>query len=317
MPNPKPFSFEPMLCESAECPPDGREWRYELKLDGFRAIGRKSGHSAQLWSRNQKDFTRRFPAVAKAITELPIDTMIDGEIVALDEEGRPSFNLLQGFGNVRAIVLYAFDLLMLSGKDVRPWPLDERRGHLREVVPTLSDNVRYCETFNVPLSELVQAVRKHQLEGIVAKRAGSPYRSGERCGDWVKWRANRGQEFVIGGYIPNGNLLDSILVGYYEGRALMYAARVRAGIPSEFRVLLSHFDELRVSRCPFANLPDRVIGRWGNGLTVAKMALCRWLDPFIVARIEFLQWTPDKRLRHARFAGIRSDKTAPDVVREV
>ncbi len=118
-----------MLCESAERPPEGREWCYELKLDGFRVIGRKPGRSAQLWSRNQKDFARRFPGVVKAIEELPSDTVIDGEVVALDESGKPSFNLLQSFGGEAAvIVLYAFDLLMLRGKDVRLWPLEERAG---------------------------------------------------------------------------------------------------------------------------------------------------------------------------------------------
>src|SRR5205814_1715670 len=104
---------------------------------------------------------------------------------------------LQGFGTAQTIVLYGFDLLMLKGKDVRLWPLDDRREALREIIQQLPDTIRYSETFNVPLRELMQAVRKHQLEGIVTKRAGSPYRSGERCGDWLKWRANRGQEFVI------------------------------------------------------------------------------------------------------------------------
>jgi ATP-dependent DNA ligase len=237
--------------------------------------------------------------------------------VALDQFGRPSFNLLQGFGNAQAIVFYAIDLLMLQGKDVRMWSLDDRREQLREIVPTLADTIRYSETFDVALPELMRAVKKHQLEGIVAKRAGSQYRSGERSADWLKWRANRGQEFVIGGYIPNGDALDSILVGHYEGRNLMYAASVRAGFSPEFRrVLLPHFEELQVTRCPFANLPDRGEGRWGEGLTVAKMVICRWLDPFIVARIEFLEWTPDNRLRHPRFGGIRSDKDARDVVRE-
>jgi bifunctional non-homologous end joining protein LigD len=125
----------------------------------------------------------------------------------------------------------------------------------------------------------MRAARKHQLEGIVAKRAGSQCRCGERSSDWVKWRANRGQEFVIGGYIPNGSVLDSILVGYYKGRDLLYAASVRAGIPAEFRqILLQHFEELRKPRCPFSNLPDHDEGRWGEGLTTAKMALCRWLE---------------------------------------
>ena len=197
--------------------------------------GRKSGRSAQLWSRNQKDFTRRFPGVLKGIAGLPNDTVIDGEVVALDEHGRPSFKLLQGFGNAQAIVFYAFDLLMLQGKDVRTWPLVERRKQLCEIVSILPDIIRYSETFNVPLPELMKAVRKHQLEGIVAKRAGSQYRSGEGCSDRVKWRDIRRQEFVVGGYIPNGNALDSLLV---EGRHLMFAASVRAGISSESRRVL-------------------------------------------------------------------------------
>jgi ATP-dependent DNA ligase len=102
-----------------------------------------------------------------------------------------------------------------------------------------------------------------------------------------------------------------------QGQHLMYAGRIRAGIPAEFRrVLFPHFEELRIERCPFRNLPDGTEGRWGEGLTAAKMVICRWLDPFIVARIEFLEWTPENRLRHPRFAGIRSDKDAREVVRE-
>jgi bifunctional non-homologous end joining protein LigD len=273
-----------MLCERAERLPEGH-WRYELKLEGFRAIGRKSRRGAQLWSRNQKDFTRRFPDVVKGIAELPSDTVIDGEIVALDEMGKPSFNLLQGFGGgASAIALYAFDLLMLRGKDVRLWPLEERREQLCDIVQYLPRTIRFSETFDVPLHQLMSAVRRHQLEGIVAKRAGSQYRSGERSADWMKWRANNGQEFVIGGYIPNSDAVGSLLVGYYDGRNLMYAASVRAGIPSEFRrVLVRHFEALRISRCRFTNLPESNGGRWAEGLTAAKMDMCCWLQPFIVA----------------------------------
>lgn len=307
-----------MLCESAERPPEGNHWQYELKLDGFRAIGRKFEHTTQLWSRNHKDFARRFPGVASALLELPSDTVIDGEIVALDQNGKPSFNLLQGFGGKAAeIVLYTFDLLMLRGQDVRSWPVEERRDNLREIVQQLSSTIRYSETFDVRLADLVTVVRRHGLEGIVPKRAGSPYRSGERSGDWLKWRLNRGQEFVIGGYIPGDDLVDSILIGYYDDLDLIYAGHVRAGLTaSSRRALLPHFEELRVPRCPFSNLPERTEGHWGDGLTAAKMAICRWLDPFLVARIEFLEWTPDERLRHPRFAGIRSDKDAREVTRD-
>jgi len=128
MPSLTPFSFEPTLRERAERPPEGPEWCYELKLDGYRAIAARSGNRTQLWSRNKKDFNRRFPSVSTAIGELPNDTIIHGEIVALDPAGKPSFGLLQGFGSeASALVLYAFDLLMLRGKDVRLWPLEERR----------------------------------------------------------------------------------------------------------------------------------------------------------------------------------------------
>ena len=307
-----------MLCETAEWPPEGRNWQYELKLDGFRAIGRKSGRSTQLWSRNQKDFARRFPSVARALLELPPDTVIDGEVVALDQAGKPAFNLLQGFGNeAPENVLYTFDLLMLGGKDVHLWPLEERRQSLREIAQQLPATIRFSERFDVPIPDLISAVRQHGLEGIVAKRAGSPYRSGERCDDWLKWRATRGQEFVIGGYIPADDLADAILVGYYEGRDLIYAGRVRAGLTARSRrALVSYLEELRVPRCPFSNLPERTEGHWGDGLTAHKMDMCRWLDPFLVARIEFLEWTPDKRLRNPRFAGIRSDKDARDITRE-
>jgi bifunctional non-homologous end joining protein LigD len=235
----------------------------------------------------------------------------------LDEGGKPSFNLLQGFASASAIVLYAFDPLMLCGKDVRRWRLDDRRDELRHAILRLPNTIRYSETFDVPLSDLVRTVRENQLEGIVAKRAGSEYRSGERSADWVKWHANKGQEFVIGGYTLNGNALDSILVGYYKGRDLMYAGSVRAGIPSEFPpVLAPHFEKLRTTRCPFADLPDRTEGRRGEGLTAAKMVLCRWLHPVVFARIEFLEWTPENRLRHPRFAGIRRDKDPKETVRE-
>ena len=318
IPTSRPFSFEPMLCHGVERLPEGRKWCYELKLDGFRALGRKAGRTPQLWSRNQKKLARRFPTVVKALTALPDDTVIDGEVVALDERGHPSFDLLQGLGTGGPlIVLYAFDLLMLRGRDIRGWPLEERRGQLSEAIKQLPDTVRYSETFSVPLADLERAVREHELEGIVAKRAGSPYRSGERCGDWLKWRANHGQEFVIAGYIPNGGVVDSLLVGYYEGRYLMYAGSVRAGLPIEFRrVLVPHLDQLQIAGCPFVNLPDRTEGRWGEGLTAAKMVACCWLHPFLVARIECLEWTPQERLRHPRFAGIRSDREAREVVRE-
>ncbi len=168
--------FEPMLCETAERPPEGPDWRYELKLDGYRAIGFKTGGQAHLWSRNGKDFVRRFPEVAKSIASLPEDTAIDGEIVALDTDGKPSFALLQNSGKA-AITFYAFDLLMMRGRDLRGSALEDRRKRLRKLVSGLPGIIRYSYTFAVPAPALVQAVKEKGLEGIAAKRASSAYRS--------------------------------------------------------------------------------------------------------------------------------------------
>jgi bifunctional non-homologous end joining protein LigD len=210
-----------------------------------------------LWSRNGKEFVPRFPQVAKAIASLPEDTAIDGEIVALDADGKPSFALLQGSGtDATPVVFYVFDLLILRGKDLRLSPLKERRKRLRKIVDGLTEIIRYSKTFSVPAATLVRAVRENGLEGMVAKRAGSIYRSG-RSGDWVKWRANRGQELVIGGYVPASNTFDSLLVGYYQGPDFMYAGRIRAGLVAESRrALLSHFAELRIEQSHSAISPS-------------------------------------------------------------
>jgi len=156
--------FEPMLCETTQRPPEGPEWRYELKLDGYRAIGFKTQGQAQLWSRNGKDFVPRFPKVAKAIASLPEDTAIDGEIVALDAHGKPSFALLQSPGaGAPAITFYAFDLLMMRGKDLRGSALEDRRDRLRKLVSGLPGIIRYSYTFAVPAPALMRVIREKGL----------------------------------------------------------------------------------------------------------------------------------------------------------
>lgn len=312
--------IEPMLLLRTESlPNDPQRWAYELKLDGYRAVAFKSASRLYLRSRNDNDFSVRYPAVVAGLAGLPDDTVIDGEIVAFDDEGRPSFNVLQNYGSApRPVVFYVFDVMVLQGKDLMSEPLEHRQALLqKKVLPKLKEPVRYAGTLDASLPDLVASVRAQGLEGLVAKRLGSRYEPGARSGAWMKMRVNRGQEFVIGGYTLGTKTFDAIVFGYYDGKKLMYVARTRNGFTPATRVaLFKKIAGLEIPQCPFANLPEAKSGRWGQGLTKAKMAECRWLKPELVAHIEFLEWTSDNHLRHSRFVGLREDKQARDVRRE-
>jgi len=150
-----------------------------------------------------------------------------------------------------------------------------------------------------------------------SKRKDSFYEAGQRTGSWVKYRLNRGQELVIGGYIPGPRGVDSIIVGYYKGDDLIYVARVRAGfVPATRRQVFERLRSLNVPQCPFANLPEAVPSRWGEGLTADDTAKCIWVRPHVVAQIEFLEWTESDHLRHSKFVRLRDDKDARTVVKE-
>jgi ATP-dependent DNA ligase len=167
------------------------------------------------------------------------------------------------------------------------------------------------------LAELIGAVKEQGLEGLVGKQRDSRYESGERSGAWMKMRVNEGQEFVIGGYTVGGRAFDALVFGYYEGEDLIYVARTRNGFtPAGRDQLMKKFRGLEIPKCPFANLPEARSGRWGQGLTAAKMKDCRWLKPVLVAQFEFREWTPDNHLRHSRFLALRDDKNANEVGRE-
>jgi len=167
------------------------------------------------------------------------------------------------------------------------------------------------------LKDLIQSVKAQGLEGLVAKRRDSKYEPGQRSGAWQKMRVNAGQELVIGGYTPSPKNFDAIVIGYYQEGKLMYAARTRNGFTPGSRVeLFRKLKPLEIMECPFANLPEQHAGRWGAGLTAAKMAECRWLKPVLVAQFEFVEWTADAHLRHSRFIAQREDKKAKDVRRE-
>jgi len=284
--------------------PEGDGWRYEVKLDGYRALAIKSGGQVRLRSRNDKDLTKRYPGVVAALTELPDETVIDGELVALDATGKPVFSLLQN--GVTDVHFYVFDVLILSGQDVTGEPLVKRRDLLENhVLPKLPEPVRCSPVLEASLSDLIQSIRAQGPEGVVAKRANSRYESGQRSGAWMKMRVNRSQEFIIGGYSVGGSTFDAVIVGEVVDGKLVYIARTRSGFTPALRAeLLRRMKPLEVEVCPFCNLPERRPGRWGEGLTADKMKECRWLRPALKARFEFLEWTEDRHLRHSRFVGM-------------
>jgi DNA ligase D-like protein (predicted ligase) len=299
--------IEPMLAVAVTKLPEGPAWSYELKFDGYRALGLKAAGRVRLLSRNGKDFTKRFASIAHALAALPDETVIDGEIIAYGDDLRPSFNVLQNRrGAGPELRLYAFDLLTLRGEALTQEPLERRRELLRtKVMSLLPDSIRYSETLEASPAELIEAVREQGFEGIVAKRRDSRYKPGQRSAAWQKMRVLQRRDFVIGGYTPAGRNFDAILIGDYEGRALQYIAKVHGGFtPAVRTAVFKRFPGLETKTCPFKNLPEARCGQWGEGLTAAEMEKCRWLKPRLVATIDYLQRTAANHLRHPMFCGL-------------
>ena len=317
---PAPAFVTPMAAQPVRALPEGGEWLYELKLDGYRALLLKNGSDIRILSRNEKDLTPMYPGIAAAGLRLGAEqAVVDGEIVALGEDGRPSFQALQHRGSHprHLIVFYGFDLLHLNGRNLRNEPLYARRAQLPELIGK-SAAIRVSLDLPGRAAEVVRALRAASIEGVIAKRRDSTYQPGERSGDWVKLKLEQHQEFVIGGYRPEGSTgVDALLIGYYEAGALQFAGKVRAGFtPHIRRELLDKLRPLVQPDCPFANLPDSSTGRWGGGVTADQMHDMRWTRPLLIAQIRFTEWTADNRLRHAAFLGLRGDKAAKEVTRE-
>jgi DNA ligase D-like protein (predicted ligase) len=308
--------IEPMECLAVPRLPDGPQWVWEIKLDGYRAIAVK-GRDTILYSRNGKNFNMRFPQIAEALRDLPADTVIDGEVVALDESGRPDFHRLQHFtAEASRIRYFVFDLVILRGRDLTGLPLSERR-ELMKTFKLHSPRIRLSEQFHISADDMLAAVRQQQLEGVIAKRSDSLYEAGRRSGAWVKMRINKGQELVIGGFIPGPHGVDSIIIGYYSAKDLFYVARVRNGfVPATRRMVYTKLKPLVTDTCPFVNLPETGRARWGEILDAEKMKKCVWVRPTLVAVVEFLDWTDGDRLRHSKFVALRDDKNPRGVVKE-
>jgi bifunctional non-homologous end joining protein LigD len=320
---PLPDFVEPMKARPVSTAPNG-DWLYEIKFDGWRALALKGGSQCRILSRNEKDFGAKFPEVMESVAELEArDAILDGEIVALDEKGRSSFQLLQAYdlGEKRPpILFYAFDLLQLDGEDLKNRPIEDRRALLEHLLIRPPGVVRLSSTLGSEAEPLLAQARKLGLEGLIGKRRGSAYESGRRSGAWIKLKLIREQEFVIGGYTePEGTrqFFGALIVGYYRGKDLIFAGKVGTGFNTKLlRALHARFRGMERETCPFANLPMPKGSKWGKAITRAEMKFCHWLDPQLVCQIKFGEWTRDGRLRQPVFLGLREDKDAREVVRE-
>ena len=324
LPSAKSRFIEPMKARLAEKPPADGDWSYELKFDGIRLIAVKTGKKVSLLSRNKNELAGRFPEIVEAIGNLPArECVIDGEVVALDADGRSSFQLLQARdmeGRKSPVYFYAFDLLQLDGRSLIALPLKARKDVLEKLCADAGDPIRYSAEIGEDARALLEEVKRRGLEGIVGKQRNSVYEPGRRSGAWIKLKCVNEQEFVIGGYTPpegSRKNFGAILVGYYKDNRLMFAGKVGTGFTANsLSMMHKKFRTEKRDDCPFEDLPSKQNGKWVQAITPSMMRKLHWVNPVFVCEIKFAEWTRDGKLRAPVFLGLRDDKKPNEVVRE-
>jgi bifunctional non-homologous end joining protein LigD len=313
----QPTEFSPQLATLASKVPTGENWLHELKFDGYRALAFFENGKVRLISRNGNDWTARFQAVADALETLPIKhAILDGEVVSLDASGVSNFQQLQNQmkrGKDESLVIYLFDAPHLLGYDLTETPLIERKQVLARLVLTANPKnegaYRYSDHIQGHGEEVLQQACRSAMEGVIAKRADSTYQQA-RSSSWLKVKCLKQQEFVIGAYTkPEGARVGfgALLLGYYEKNELTYAGKVGTGFTTQsLRELTAELKKRRIDSPPFKNPP-----------TGANRRRATWVKPELVCEIEFTEWTSDGRLRHPSFLGLREDKPAEQVMREM
>lgn len=311
-------TLKPMLANLQERPPTGKEWLYEIKYDGVRVVAQRDANSVELYGRNGQVITNRYPEICRALGQLLVGKFVlDGEIVSLDERGRPSFQRLQLRMHLsnphdieRAMIVAPveaifFDCVAVEGHDLRPLPLRERNKFLQSLLPPLG-RVRYSEHFSVDGEAFFNAASEHGLEGIVAKKADSRYVSG-RSPHWLKIKCQKRDDFVIGGYTdPQGGRghFGALHLGQYRGETLIYVSKVGTGFDAKLlRLIWEKMQPLKRATSPFA---EKTPGGRGH----------HWIEPQLVCEVRFSDWTADGGIRHPAFLGLREDKRPQDCRKE-
>jgi bifunctional non-homologous end joining protein LigD len=304
----KPEFIAPQLALLVDQPPEGTSWIHETKFDGYRIQAHLGGAHLKMLTRSGQDWTSKYPLVAKALKEIKTkNTLLDGEIVVLDPQGRSDFQLLQNAmknKESKNLIFYVFDLLILNGKDLRDRPLSERKEKLNELLGDIkSKHVQYVDGIEGSGKLLLKTACKNNLEGIISKTKYSPYISG-RVETWLKSKCKKRQEFIIGGYTdPQGSRsgFGALLLGVLEGDQLRYVGKVGTGFTVDsIKNLMPQLKKHLQKKSPFALKSPHAPG-------------IHWLEPELVAEIEFANWTEDKILRVPVFQGLREDKPAAQI----
>ena len=308
-----PF-VEPSLAAAAERPPSGGQWRHEIKFDGYRMQARVDGREVKLLTRTGLDWTDRFSTIAAAIRDLGLGSaMIDGEIVVNDEAGVSSFNMLVSDlkdGRKDRFRYYGFDLLYFDGTDLQNATLEDRKRLLADILAAAPDGERliYSEHFEVDGAKFFEHVSRLGLEGMVSKRFDRPYSSG-RTKDWLKSKCIMSQEFVVVGYAPSTttrSAIGSLVLGFYENGALIHAGRAGTGFSQEAaQALFAALEKIRIDKPKF-----------GKKIVAGAENNVRWVEPRLVAEVEYRGWSNDELLKHVTFRGLREDKNPLEVRRE-
>jgi len=300
-------AYRPQLALLVKAPPEGDEWLHELKLDGYRiGVAIDHGH-VTLLSRREKEWTDAFPSVVAAAQKLPVKTaLIDGELAGVLPDGRTSMHAMDG----ASLGYFAFDIIHLDGEDLTPLPLLERKQRLRRALGSKPPPpFLYVDHVLGNGAAFFAEACRMQIEGIVSKLASSPYKSNARNATWQKIKCSQRQEFVIGGYERSvRDDLGALWLGTHEGGQLLFAGKVGTGFQRESATLLKALAKIERGNCPFAPI----------GLPVgAKIRDARWVEPTLVCEVSFMEWTGHGHIRHGSFQGMRPDKEARRVVREV
>jgi bifunctional non-homologous end joining protein LigD len=316
-----PIGMKPMLATLVDEPFDDPEWIYEVKWDGYRALGfcLKNG-DVQLLSRNNKQFNEKFYPIFELMQGWNMDIVVDGEIVVINENGISNFGNLQNWRSEAdgELAYYVFDIIWFEGKDLTSLPLSKRQALLAEVLPQDDDRIRLSKVFKAKGTEFFEAATKMGLEGIIAKKADSLYLKNNRSSDWLKIKVNLRQEVVIAGFTRNegtSKQFSSLLLGVYENGHLQYVGKVGTGFnDKDQKEMMAKFENLVTDKSPFSTIPD--VNKPSRFRPNPPKAKATWLKPELVCEVAFTEVTDDGVFRHPSFQGMRIDKKAKEVVRE-